>query len=87
MKGIGSLDLAASMDVLQGKGTLVFSVRDVFNTRKRRVYIEGPGYTSYHEFQWRSRIALLSFNYRINQQKRRGRNRGFNGGEFEDMGM
>jgi len=87
MKGIGSLDLATSMDVLKGKGTLVFSVRDVFNTRKRRVYIEGPGYTSYHEFQWRSRIALLSFNYRINQKKRRGRNGGFNGGGFEGMGM
>lgn len=87
MKGMGSLDLAASMDVLKGNGTLVFSVRDVLNTRKRRVYIDGPGYTSYHEFQWRSRMALLSFNYRINQKKRRGRNGGFNEGGLEDMGM
>ncbi len=87
MKGIGSLDLATSMDVLKGKGTLVFSVRDMFNTRKRRAYIEGPGFTGYHEFQWRRRYALLSFNYRINQKKRRGRNGGFNGGGFEGMGM
>ena len=68
-KPITSLDLAASRDIFKGKGTLTFNVNDVFNSRKRRSIVEQPGYYSENEFQWRSRLFSLNFNYRINQKK------------------
>lgn len=77
---IYNLDLGASIDVLKGKGTLTLSIRDLFNTRKRRRFSEGPNFDAYTEFQWRSRQATLTFNYRLNQKKKRG---GRRGGDFE----
>ena len=83
------VDLGLSRDVMKGKGTLMLSVRDLFNTRKWRYETITPDYTSDGDFQWRSRTAVLSFNYRLNQNKRRQRG-GRGGGDFnggEDMGF
>ena len=82
------VDLGLSRDLLQGKGTLTLSVRDLFNTRKWRYETITPTYVSEGDFQWRSRSAVLSFNYRLNQQKRRqrsgrGGNGDFDGGDGE----
>ena len=66
------LDLSAGKDVLKGKGTIVASVRDVFNSRKRRSKTETATLYSESEFQWRARQFLLTFSYRINQKKKRG---------------
>lgn len=82
-KAIYRLDLSAGKDVLDGKGTVVASVRDVFNTRKRRSITDTDFLYSESEFQWRARQFLLSFSYRINEKKKRnkGENRDFGGGE------
>lgn len=82
-KSIYSIDLSASKDLLDGKATLVASVRDLLNTRKRRSITETETLFSESEFQWRARQFLLSFTYRINQKKKRGGrpSRNFSGGE------
>ena len=83
-KSMSSFDLATSRDIMKGKGTLVLSVRDIFNTRRRRYTSEGENFLSIGNFQWRSRRATLTFNYRLNQKKKRGGNRqngDFQGGE------
>ncbi len=71
-----NLDFGLSLDVLKNKGTLTLSARDVFNTRKRRGFTYGENFETYGEFQWRSRQINLNFNYRINQKKKRGGQRG-----------
>lgn len=79
-----SLDAAVSLDILKGNGTLTLNARDLLNTRKRRYIIYEETFVTEGSFQWRSRSVVLSFNYRLNQKKKRGRNGGRNG-EFEDM--
>ena len=82
-KAIWNVDPAASIDVLKGKGTLTLSVRDLFNTRRRRYIFEGENFYVEGDWRWRARQTTLTFNYRINQKKKRGggRNRGDFGGE------
>lgn len=84
-----SVDLGANRDILKNKGTLTLSVRDLFNTRKYRGTSEGEFFIQESEFQWRSRQVNLSFTYRINQKKERGRrDRGrgdYGGGEDMDF--
>lgn len=65
------MDLGANMDVLDGKGTINLSARDVFNTRKYRGTTTTESFTENSEFQWRSRQVRLSFTYRLNQKKKR----------------
>lgn len=70
-----SLDLAGSVDVFSGKGTLTLSCRDLLNTRKHRSIIDLPDFQSESVFQWRqSRRLVLTFNYRLNQDKKSARN-------------
>ena len=80
-KGILSINLAFSKDVLGDKGTLSFNVSDLLNSRKRQSFTQTPFFTSDSEFQWRERQFTLSFIYRINQQKERNgrQQRGQNG--------
>lgn len=77
-----SLDLSAGKDVLKGKGTVVASVRDVFNSRRRRSITDTQTIYNETDFQWRARQFLLTFSYRINEKKKRGAggNRGDSGG-------
>lgn len=82
-----SLDSGASLDILNGKGTVSLNGRDLLNSRKRRSETVGENFISVSEFQWRSRSVTLSFNYRLNQQKKRGRNGGGEGGGFDDGEM
>lgn len=61
-----SLDVAASLDILSGKGTLTLAGRDLFNTRIRRSVVDLPQYKAESAFQWRqTRQVVLSFNYRL----------------------
>ncbi|QHT67823.1 TonB-dependent receptor [Rhodocytophaga rosea] len=64
-----SIDLGLSTDVLKGRGTLTLNVRDLLNTRKRRLIIEEEGQYSNSVSQGRVRQTLLTFTYRLNQQK------------------
>ena len=79
-KAIYTMDLGISKDLLKKKATLTLSVRDVFNSRKRRFETFGPDFYREGEFQWRSRVTTLKLNYRINQKKRRGGRGGNRGG-------
>lgn len=68
-----SLNMAGSVDVLGGNGTITLSARDLLNTRIRRTEVNLPDFQSESEFQWRqTRSVVLSFNYRLNQEKRSG---------------
>ena len=79
-----NLDLGLSRDVLKGNGTVVLSVKDVFNTRKRRSITETTNFYSESEFQWRARQLIVSFSYRLNQKKQRSKDGGgYDGGDGE----
>ncbi len=87
-KSFTSIDMALSKDILQGRGTLSFSVSDVLNSRKWRSETFADGFYEDSESQWRSRQFRLTFSYRLNQRKnmQRERGQGFDGGEMEEMG-
>ena len=68
-----SIDLGLSRDILKGRGTVTASVRDLFNSRKRRSITENAGYFSESEFQWRARQFLVTFSYRLNRSKEKER--------------
>lgn len=82
-KGIFSLDLAFSKDVLGDKGTVSFNVSDLLNTRKRQSLTQTAFFTSDSEFQWRERQITLGFIYRINQKKNANKKQGQNVDEEE----
>lgn len=63
-----SIDLGLATDVMNKKGTLGVSVRDLLNTQKWRTVNEGPNFASTSEYQWRLRQFLVNFTYRINQK-------------------
>ena len=76
-----SFDLAASLDAFAGKGTFTLAGRDLFNDRRRRLIVDLPDYQSESVFQWRqTRQVVLTFNYRLNQEKRPGNGRRGEGG-------
>ncbi|TNF70869.1 MAG: TonB-dependent receptor [Bacteroidetes bacterium] len=84
-KGIFSMNLAFSKDIMNDNGTILLNIQDVFNSRKRRSFTETDFFTSDSEFQWRVRSVRLSFVYRFNQAKQRnGRGRG--GADYEEEG-
>lgn len=67
-----SLDLAASLDVFSGRGTLTLAGRDLFNTRIRRLEVDLPNYKAESAFQWRqTRQVVLTFNYRLDSERKR----------------
>lgn len=89
-KGILSINMALSKDVIKDKATLSLNVSDLLNDRKRRTETRTDNVFTESEFQWRERQVTLSFLYRFNEpQDQRGRRdgRGGQGGgddfEFE----
>ena len=83
-KSIASLDLGWSKDFFKSKNmTITVSVRDLFNSRKRRYETILDNFYQEGEFQWRARSASVTASYRINQKKKRGRPGGgdYGGGE------
>lgn len=84
--GVGSIDLGWSKDLLKNKATLTLSVRDLLNSRKRRSLTILENYFAESEFQWRARTITATFNYRINQKKKRSRGgRGGPGGGGDEF--
>ncbi|MDO6518009.1 TonB-dependent receptor domain-containing protein [Zobellia uliginosa] len=80
-KGMLSLNLAFSKDIMKDKGTVSLNVSDLLNSRKRQSYTVSDDFTSRSEFQFRPRSINLSFRYRINQSKDRDRKNGRGGNE------
>jgi len=80
-KDMAMLDLGWSKDFLKSKNlTATLSVKDVFNTRRRRYETFGDNFYGEGDFQWRSRSASLTLSYRVNQKKQRKRRGGDGGG-------
>ncbi|MGN0034015.1 MAG: TonB-dependent receptor domain-containing protein [Candidatus Limimorpha sp.] len=81
------LDLAASRDVLNGKGTLTLNVRDVLGTRSQAGESWGTNFWQYSEGSWSKTTLTLNFNYRINdngQKRNKQNNFNENSSESED---
>ena len=88
VEGILSLNLAFSKDILKDKGTLVFNVSDLFNSRKYQFTSyapsrENPTNITDQTFQRRMRQVSLTFSYRFNQKKNQEKR---SSGEREDNG-
>ena len=84
-RAIYHLDIAASKEIFKKKGTLTFSVNDVFNSRARNYIVDEANFYTEGFFQWRVRQFTLAMNYRLNQDNRRG-GRPNRGGGFEGGG-
>lgn len=82
---IYSMDLGLSKDFLKKKATVTLSVRDVFNSRVRNYEVDLPEQYAIGEWQRRSRVATVTFSYRLNQKKNRGGGRGGNMGGDGDF--
>lgn len=65
MKGV---DIAIKKDVFNKKASVMFNVRDVFNSRKMKGYTETPELISNFERQWMKRMFTLSVSYRFGIQ-------------------
>jgi len=68
-KSLYYIDLAASKDILSGKGTITFNVLDVFNSRRTRSITEGINFFSEGNSLFRKRQINLTLSYRLNQSK------------------
>ncbi|MCB0736415.1 MAG: TonB-dependent receptor [Bacteroidetes bacterium] len=77
-------DLGFAGDFMKGNASWNISVRDMFNTRKRRGWTDIDGYYSYSEFQWRSRYIMGTITYRLNQNKNRQPVLGRDGGDGDE---
>lgn len=84
-KAMYMMDFAISREVLNKKGTLTFSIRDVLNSRRFRYTQSLPEKYSYGEWRRSERSYVLTLNYRLNQKKRTGRG-GPNGNGGNDFG-
>lgn len=80
------VNLSFSKDILKDKGSLALNVSDLFNTQKRRRYVDLDNVSSFNTFQWRQRQITLAFTYRFNKQKERDNQRNYEGGGDEMMG-
>lgn len=64
-----NIDLGLARDILKGQGTVIFSVQDLFQTRRWRTIVDQPEFYSYSNSLWRGRQFLLTINYRLNRKK------------------
>jgi outer membrane receptor protein involved in Fe transport len=75
------MDLSASKDIMNGNGTLTFSILDIFNSRINRYesrFLEprdGSGFYTRGESQGRLRSFNLTFNYRFKTTKQAAKQR------------
>lgn len=82
MKAMAGLDVAVRQDVLAGKGSVMFNVRDVFNSQRFRMENNLRTQFINMENRWMRRMFTLSFTYRFGMQdltKKRETSGGENG--------
>lgn len=64
-----AFNVGVSMKLFGGRGDLIISGRDLFNTRVRRSIIDLPNFESESSFQWRQTQSVnVSFNYRLQKK-------------------
>ncbi len=76
VQSVTSWNAGISKDIIKGKGTVSFNVRDLLNRRIRMAELDTPGLVQESEFQWQQRTFTFNFTYRINQKKTRERSGG-----------
>jgi outer membrane receptor protein involved in Fe transport len=64
-----NVDLGLARDILKGRGTVIFSVQDLFQTRRWKSIVDQPEFYSYSNSLWRGRQFLVTINYRLNRKK------------------
>lgn len=84
MRSMAGLDLAVRQNVLADKGSVVFNIRDVFDTRRFRMENNLPTQFIRRENRRMSRMFTLSFTYRFGIQDLNKRKPNQNG---EGMGI
>lgn len=87
MKSMAGLDVAVRQDVLAGKGSVMFNVRDVFNSQRFRMENNLPTQFIQMENRWMRRMFSLSFTYRFGIQdlNKKREDRGEDNGMGEGM--
>lgn len=83
-KSISSLDLAISRDVLNKKGSLVFGVRDVFNSRRWQSVVDDENYYLESSYLRSKRQFTLTFTYYLSPSQRKQKDRLGGGGNMDD---
>lgn len=68
-KSLYFTDFSASKDILKGRGTLYFSVLDIFNSRRMRTITRGENFYTDSNFLQRRRQINFTMSYRIRQAK------------------
>jgi outer membrane receptor protein involved in Fe transport len=64
-KAIYFFDYSLKKDILKKKGSVNFTVLDIFNTRWMRTINQGPGFYTVSNRQFRPRQINLTFSYRL----------------------
>ena len=85
-------NLAFSKDILKEKGTLTLNVKDLFNSRRLQLTTYNndrvaPESITELDFQRRVRQINLTFIYRFNQQKKKGKKSNKNGNGNDEGGF
>lgn len=91
MKAMYGMDVALKKEVLDGKGSITFNVRDAFDTRSFRSESFLPQNHIYMEHRWRPRTFTVSLSYRfgsrdVSESKSKRERMEDMGGEMEGMG-
>lgn len=68
MKSMSGVDVALKQEVLKGKGTITFNVRDMFDSRRFGGESYLPSQYSDRYFRWSKRTFNLGFSYRFGVQ-------------------
>jgi len=80
-RGFYGMNMGLSSKVFNGKGSLSFNVRDVFNSNKRLVTTFDDDFLRDIEIQYRVRQMTLSLTYYFNQKKYSGKK----GNQFDNF--
>ncbi|NGF57893.1 TonB-dependent receptor [Parapedobacter sp. SGR-10] len=86
MKSMSGVDLAVRQDVLKGKGSVVFNVRDVFDNRRFGIETLLPTRHIENDMRWSRRMFNLSFSYRFGTQDN-SKNKRRNNMSSDDAGV
>lgn len=88
MKPMYFLDIGLKRDIMKKQASISFRVSDVFNNMRFAIDVQSSNFTSNIHHKWESRVAYLTFQYRINNgQERKEKRRGEMEGGSMDMGM
>jgi len=87
MKSMSGVDMALRQDVLKGKGSITFNVRDLFDNKRFGIESYLPTRHIDQTMRWSKRTFNLSFSYRFGVQDKSRSKRENTGLSNEDGGM